>query len=114
MLPDPYPPDRARGSFRARSAARYLTAYHASATGGMAFGRPLQTAVQEPPIVATGRVCAVKYFGAGTPAGAVEPIWFNTTGAIAVGADSNLYSTSPQGGNHLAGTALRISPTRTA
>jgi uncharacterized repeat protein (TIGR03803 family) len=96
---------------RSRSAARYLTVFLASALGGVAFGRPFQTALQPPPVTPTGRVCAVKYFGAGTPAGAVEPIWFNTTGTIAVGADSNLYSTSPQGGNHLAGTAFRISPT---
>ena len=95
---------------RMRRLARYLLVFVASAVGGIAFGRPLQNAVQEPPIVATGRVCAVKYFGAGTPAGAVEPIWFNTTGAIAVGADSNLYSTSPQGGNRLVGTVFRISP----
>src|ERR1043166_5810906 len=92
---------------RSRSAARYLTVFLASALGGVAFGRPLQTALQPPPVTPTGRVCAVKYFGAGTPAGAVEPIWFNTTGAIAVGADSNLYSTSPQGGNSRAGPGAR-------
>jgi uncharacterized repeat protein (TIGR03803 family) len=95
---------------RMRRLARHLLVFLASGLGGMAFGRPLQTPVQPPPVTPTGRVCIVKHFGAGTPEGAVEPIWFSNTGAIAVGADSNLYSTSPQGGNRLVGTIFRISP----
>jgi uncharacterized repeat protein (TIGR03803 family) len=40
----------------------------------------------------------------------VEPIWFLNQGTIAVGSDSNLYSTSPSGGDRLIGTIFRISP----
>src|ERR1051325_11014593 len=100
MRSDPRPAEVSRLMSRSRSAARYLTVFLASALGGVAFGRPLQTALQPPPVTPTGRVCAVKYFGAGTPAGAVQPLWFNTTGTIAGGADSHLYSTSPPGGQN--------------
>ncbi|HEU5218965.1 MAG TPA: choice-of-anchor tandem repeat GloVer-containing protein [Gemmatimonadales bacterium] len=64
---------------------------------------------QLPPIyfAATGRVCIQKQFGA-PPAGLTEPIWFLNTGAIASGADGNLYSTSPSGGTKGAGTAFQI------
>jgi uncharacterized repeat protein (TIGR03803 family) len=93
---------------RSRQLTRYLQTFLASALGLFAAGEPTQTA--PPPVVATGRVCVAKSFGARTPAGVVEPIWFNTTGAIAVGADSNLYSTSPQGGSRGVGTVFRVSP----
>ena len=71
---------------RTQRVTRYLQVFSASALGLFAAGERTQTA--PPPVVPTGRVCVPKYFGAGTPAGAVEPIWFSNTGAIAVGTDS--------------------------
>jgi len=91
---------------RTRPLARHLLAVLASALAVMAFARPLQTALQEP-ITPTGRVCIVKTFGG--PAGAVDPIWFLNTGAIALGADGSFYSTSPSGGKGFAGTIFRVS-----
>src|ERR1041385_1089554 len=92
---------------RSRQLTRSFQTFPASALGLFAAGERTQTA--PPPVVATGRVCVVRSFGVRTPAGVVEPIWFNTTGAIAVGADSNLYSTSAQGGTRGAGTVFRVS-----
>jgi uncharacterized repeat protein (TIGR03803 family) len=60
----------------------------------------------EPP-TPVGRVCVPRSFGA---PGKFEPIWFLNQGAIAVGLDSNLYTTSPSGGALGIGTVLRISP----
>src|ERR1041385_3515614 len=104
----PLPPEKSSMP-RSRQLSRYLQTFLASALGLFAAGEPTQTA--PPPGVATGRVCTLKSFRAGNAAGRVEPIWFVNTGDIAVGADSNLYSTSAQGGSRGAGTAFRISPT---
>ena len=94
---------------RARQLTRYLQVFSASALGLFAAGERTQTPAP-PPVTPTGRVCVLKSFGAATPAGAVEPIWFVNTGDIAVGADSTLYSSSAQGGSRGAGTVFRISP----
>lgn len=64
---------------------------------------------QAPPpmVMATGRVCIEKQFGA-PPANLADPIFFLNTGAIASGVDGNLYSTSSSGGTKGAGTAFQI------
>jgi len=87
---------------------RKLVAILALTVAGLGAG-PTQTA---PPaqVIATGRVCIPKQFGARPPAVPVtDPIWFTNPGAVA---DTNglLYSTSPQGGKFGAGTAFEISP----
>jgi uncharacterized repeat protein (TIGR03803 family) len=111
---------------RSRALVGHLVVVIASALGAVAFGRPTQTPVQtqppkprpketatalQPPVIRpTGRVCAVKSFGAPTAAGRVEPILFNFVGAIATGPGGNLFSTSPSGGNYGAGTIFQVSP----
>lgn len=63
--------------------------------------------------IGRAHVCALKDFGKplpSNPRATDEPTWFTDVGAMAVGTDSNLYSTSPSGGVRGAGTAFRMTP----
>jgi len=82
-------------------------------------GAPLHPAcaqvalVDTPPGRPTARFCALRDLGvpsAKSPKVTEDPLWPFNPGAIALGPDSNFYSTSPSGGTYGRGTAFRITP----
>jgi len=87
---------------------RQLRAFLASTAVGLLAGRPIQTALQPAPVQPTGRVCALHSFAG--PGLFAEPALFNNPGAIAVGSDSNLYTTSQGGGKNGLGAIVRLTP----
>lgn len=72
--------------------------------------RPLDAPAPTEPLTPNGRVCMPRSFGGPPPAGPLDPLWFLNPGAMVVGPDSNLYSTSPSGGTNGVGTIFRITP----